>query len=91
MLQYPESGFELTCSSLSDLDQHDHTDIILLGNGRGQNLCDVVMLKAFHPSSAAEPDKPQKVVTDYDKMNCRSWGLLRWIHEVLSLSEVVRM
>jgi DNA-binding NarL/FixJ family response regulator len=45
------SEFELTYSSFSDLDHHNHIDIILLGNQRGQNLCDVVTLKAFYPDA----------------------------------------
>jgi DNA-binding NarL/FixJ family response regulator len=43
--------FELTYSSFSDLDRHNHIDIILLGSQRGQNLCDVATLKAFHPDA----------------------------------------
>jgi DNA-binding NarL/FixJ family response regulator len=46
-----EPDFELTYSSFSDLDHHGHIDIILLGNQRGQNLCDVVSLKALHPDA----------------------------------------
>ena len=47
-----EPDFELTYSSFSDLDHHDHIDIILLGNQQRQNLCDdVVKLKAFHPDA----------------------------------------
>ena len=46
-----EPDFELTYSSFSDLDHYDHIDIILLGNQRGQNLCDVVNLKALHPDA----------------------------------------
>jgi len=46
-----EPDFELTYSSLSDLDHDDDIDIILLGNQRGQNLCDVVSLKALHPDA----------------------------------------
>ena len=45
------SEFELTHSSFSDLDHHNHIDIILLGNQRGQNLCDVGTLKVFHPDA----------------------------------------
>jgi hypothetical protein len=38
-----ERDFELAYSSFSDLDHHDHIDIILLGNQRGQNLFDDVV------------------------------------------------
>jgi DNA-binding NarL/FixJ family response regulator len=45
-----EPDFEVSYVSLSDLDRHDHIDIILLGNQQGQHLFDdVVKLKAFHP------------------------------------------
>jgi DNA-binding NarL/FixJ family response regulator len=47
-----EPNFELTYASLSDLDRHDHIDIILLGNQRGQRLFDdIVKLKALHPDA----------------------------------------
>ena len=47
-----EPNFELTYASLSDLDRHDHIDIILLGNQRGQKLFDdIVKLKALHPDA----------------------------------------
>jgi DNA-binding NarL/FixJ family response regulator len=47
-----EKGFKLTYSSVSDLNRHDHIDIILLGNQRSQNLFDDVgKLKAFHPNA----------------------------------------
>jgi DNA-binding NarL/FixJ family response regulator len=46
-----EPDFEFIDASISDLDRHNHIDIILLGSQRGQNLCDVAMLKAFHPDA----------------------------------------
>jgi DNA-binding NarL/FixJ family response regulator len=47
-----EPDFELTYASLSDLDRHDHIDIILLGNQPGQKLFDdIVKLKALHPDA----------------------------------------
>ena len=47
-----EPDFELTYASFSDLDHHNHIDIILLGNQRGQNLFDdAVKLKALHPGA----------------------------------------
>jgi DNA-binding NarL/FixJ family response regulator len=47
-----EPNFKLTYASLSDLDRHDHIDIILLGNQRGQKLFDdIVKLKACHPDA----------------------------------------
>jgi DNA-binding NarL/FixJ family response regulator len=47
-----EPDFELICASLSDLDCHDHVDIILLRNQRGQNLFDeVVKLKTVYPDA----------------------------------------
>src|ERR1700730_4529240 len=46
------ADFELTYSSFSDLDHHNHIDIILLSNQRGQNLLDdVAELKALHPDT----------------------------------------
>jgi DNA-binding NarL/FixJ family response regulator len=51
-LLQPEPDFELICASLSDLDCHDHVDIILLRNQRGQNLFDeVVKLKTVYPDA----------------------------------------
>ena len=47
-----EPDFDLIYTSFPDLDRHDHIDIILLGNQRGQNAFDdVVKLKAFHPDA----------------------------------------
>jgi DNA-binding NarL/FixJ family response regulator len=49
---FSQSLFELICDSLSDLDCHDHVDIILLCNQHGQNLFDdVVKLKVLHPDA----------------------------------------
>jgi len=51
-LLQPEPDFELIFASLSDLDCHDHVDIILLRNQRGQNLFDdVVKLKTVYPDA----------------------------------------
>jgi DNA-binding NarL/FixJ family response regulator len=47
-----EPDFDLIYTSFPDLDRHDHIDIILLGNQRGQNAFDdVVKLKAFYPDA----------------------------------------
>jgi DNA-binding NarL/FixJ family response regulator len=47
-----EPNFELTYASFSDLNRHDHIDIILLGNQPGQKLLDdIVKLKACHPDA----------------------------------------
>jgi DNA-binding NarL/FixJ family response regulator len=47
-----EPDFALTYSSFSDLNYHDHIDVILLGPRQGQNLFDdVVKIKAFHPDA----------------------------------------
>ena len=51
-LLQPEPDFELICASFSDLDCHDHVDIILLHNQRGQNLFDdVVKLTTVYPDA----------------------------------------
>jgi DNA-binding NarL/FixJ family response regulator len=47
-----EPDFEFICGSLSDLDYHDHVDIILLRSQRGQDMYDeAVQLKALHPDA----------------------------------------
>jgi DNA-binding NarL/FixJ family response regulator len=47
-----EPDFEFVYTSISDLDRHDHIDIILLCNRRGQSsFGDAVKLKALYPDA----------------------------------------